>query len=507
MANEIFHCDQGQGFLRRMPRGDKGMYLEVSSTMITGKGIIYLENSRNEYTGDINYDIKTITKVEQTNYQGMDTFVIYIRTSSLYGVEKVQVRLPGMRDASRATVLLRELMEANKDVVNSSTKSMSIPEPIQKAEFQPLPSPASSIPPLEAPGTSKDVAPTPAPAPAPAPAEPAVAPASNATSMEEYQKKLAKLESIYQTGIITEKEYKTTKAEYISSLNGLDAFFSKIKVNLQYSEIGFLSEAEFADFKKETVAECSDLEDVSNDVLRQNLKKLSVLYLTEIISADEYDSVCADIIKSVQYSTTDNEDIIISNIEKWPILKECEIITESQYDQFLKIVAEDTKIKMGDSIPVLEHKLIRLTTLSKTFIFTDDEFAQRKKEFVADMTAFDYTSESKLKGQIERMMSLKRCDWMSAGEYQSKKDEVLKTIESNKDIVVRMQLFGMLTDIAFISENDYADFKLKVINEIFDQYSDVSELQKKAQSLMSLKTAGIITDSEFNEYKKRLLAL
>lgn len=522
MGNEVFHCETPQGLFKK--KIEKGLYLEVSNTMITGKGIIYLENSRNEYTGDINYDIKTITKVEQTSYQGLDTFVIYIRTSSLYGVEKVQVRLPGMRDASRATVLLRELMESNKDTVNSVTKSMSIPEPIQKAEFSqlpgmpptPEPTPAPTLKPYDptaaaAPKTAPAETPvptiTPTPAATPAPAAPAKETVTPVKSVEEYQKKLAKLETIYQTGIITEKEYKTSKAEYISSLNGLDSFFSKVKVNLQYSEIGFLSDAEFSDFKRSTIEECSDLHGISNDILKQNLKKLQVLNLCEILSDEEYEKICMDITKAVQYVTIDPEEIVIEKIEKWPILKECEIITESQYDQFIKIVADDTKIKMGDSIPMLEHKLLRLTTLSKTFIFTPEEFASKKQEFVADMTALDYTSESKLKGQLERIMTLKRCDWITDSEYQAKKKEILNTIDGNKDIVNKMQLYGLLASISYITDAEYGNFKTKVIDGIFQQYSDISELQKKAQSLMSLKEAGIITEAEFADFKKKLLTL
>ena len=75
--------------------------------------------------------------------------------------------------------------------------------------------------------------------------DPTTGAATAPVTTEEYQKKLARLETIYQTGIMTEKEYRQSKAEYISGLRGIDAFFNKVKVNLQYSEIGFLSEAEF----------------------------------------------------------------------------------------------------------------------------------------------------------------------------------------------------------------------------------------------------------------------
>lgn len=516
MAKEVFLCEASQNLFKK--KSEKGLYLEVSDTMITGKGIIYLENRRNEYIGDINYEIKTITRVEQTVYQKMDTFVIYVRASSLYGVEKVQIRLPGMRDASRAADMLRRLMEENKDVVNSVTRSMVIPEPIQRAEFPANPAAAGTpgaatgtIPPVT-PGAATGIIPPVTPI---APSTPASAPVSASAaeepapvlSMEEYQNKLARLESIYQTGIMTEKEYKTSKAEYISAMNGLAPFFSKVKVNLQYSEIGFLSEAEFTEFKTSTVTECSNLKGVPDDIMKQNLKKLLILNLCEILTDEEYKKICMDIVSSVQYSTTDPENVVIEKIEKWPVLKDSDIITEAQYNHYLNLVAEDTKIKMSDSIPILEHKLMRLTTLSKTFIFTADEFEKKKEEFVNDMTAFDYSSEPKLREQLERVITLKRFNWLSETTYQTKKDVMIHTIGKQFDTVKQMQLYGIIADVGFITKAEYDGFKQKVIDEIFQHYSDVSELQKKAKSLMSLKEAGIISEAEFNEFKKKLLTL
>ncbi|MCR4651131.1 MAG: hypothetical protein K5662_05195 [Lachnospiraceae bacterium] len=535
MAKEVFQCAPPSSILRRKGKVEKGMYLEVSNTAIFGVGLIYSENSRNEYTSDINYSINTITKVEQGLYFDVDTLIIYIRTTSLYGVEKLQIRFPGLRDSDRATKLLRKLIEANKDDVVNQTKPMNIPRPISRPEIKdevrkeeteekiarPEPAKAPTPAPAPAPAPASASAPTPvaAPTPSPAPAAPTpVAPTpvaaqedeskstSNSITLEEYQKKLAKLETIYLTGMVSEKEYKTRKAEYISSLNGLDDFFNKVKVNLQYSEIGFLSEKEFADFKKNTVAECSELFNVSNDVLRQNLKKLFLLYLTEILSSEEYDKICDDITESVQYVTTDSEETIINKIEKWPILKECEIISEAQYEQFLKLITEDTKFSPGDSIPVLEHKLVRMMTLSKTFIYIDDEFERHKNDIVSEMTSFDFTNEARLRSQIEKMMLLRKCAWMSESEYAAKKAEVLRSIESNTDMVARMQLLGLLTEIKFIGKSDYDSYKSKLVNEIFSNLGDISELKEKAQSLMNLKEAGIISPQEFDEYKKKLMS-
>ena len=318
---------------------------------------------------------------------------------------------------------------------------------------------------------------------------------------------MEKLEAIYQTGMITEKEYKSSKAEYISVLNGLDAFFNKVKVNLQYNEVGFLSATEFEEFKKGIIEECSNLTSVSNDELRSNLKKLLILYLFEIISQQEYDKICTDITQSVQYSSSDTEEMTVEKISKWPILKDCEIISEAQYEQFIKLVSDDTKIRMNESLPVLEHKLLRLNTLSQTFLFTPDEFASKKQELVAEMTTLDFSSESKLKSQISCILSLRKCGWISDTEFQAKKTEIVNTVEANDDVIARLQLLRSLTNINFLSEEDYKGFEKKVIDDIFQPYSDINELQKKAQNLMKLKEASVISEEDFNAYKKKLLSL
>lgn len=517
MANVVFQCDVNRGFLRKIDGNEKALYLEISDTMITGKGIIYLESSQREYSGDINYEIKSITKVEKSVYEGLDALYIYVRVASLYGAQKLQVRLPGLRELPKALDMLLQATNSG----NSGARPVSSPTPVPvpvtpaAAPVQPAPAPASAPAPSYSQAPAQAAAPAPAPvpvapasAPSPAPvAAPAPAPAASVISVEEYKKKLEKLEAIYQTGMINEKEYKSSKAEYISVLNGLDNFFNKVKVNLQYNEVGFLSPAEFDEFKKTTIEECSDLTSVSNETMRQNLKKLLILYLFEILSEDEYNKICSDITKSVQYVSSDTEEMTIEKISKWPILKDCEIISEAQYEQFIKLVSDDTKIRMNESLPVLEHKLLRLTTLSKTFLFTPEEFAAKKQELVDEMTALDFSSEAKLKSQISCIVTLKKCAWITDAEFETKKNEIIQSVEKNDDIVSRLQMFRMLTNIEFLTEEEYKSFEKKVIDDIFMPYTDISELQKKAQNLMKLKEAAIISEEDFNGYKKKLLSL
>lgn len=520
MADVVFQCDVNRGFLRKIDGNEKSLYLEISDSKITGKGIIYLESSQREYSGDINYEIKEIRKVEKSVYEGLDALIIYVRVASLYGAQKIQVRLPGLRDLPKAMDMLNQYLgtPAAAAPVSAPTPAPApapapaaptpAPTPMPAAPAPAAPSPMPAAPTPAAPVMPAAPFPAPAPAPAPMPAAPAPAPTpASVISVEEYKKKLEKLEAIYQTGMITEKEYKSSKAEYISVLNGLDAFFNKVKVNLQYNEVGFLSAAEFEEFKKSTIEECSDLTSVSNEVMRQNLKKILILYLFEIITQDEYDKLCSTITSSVQYVSSDTEEMTIEKISKWPILKDCEIISEAQYEQFIKLVSDDTKIRMNESLPVLEHKLTRLNTLSHTFLFTPEEFAAKKQELVSEMTALDYSSEAKLRSQIACIVTLKKCAWIDDMEYQTKKNEIVSAVEANDDIVARLQMFRMLTNINFLTEDEYKGFEKAVIDDIFRSYSDISELQKKAQNLMKLKDAAIISEEDFNTYKKRLLSL
>ena len=86
-------------------------------------------------------------------------------------------------------------------------------------------------------------------------------------------------------------------------------------------------------------------------------------------------------------------------------------------------------------------------------------------------------------------------------------NEILRTIDSDSDVVKKMQLYGLLVDVNFITPGDYDAFKQGVLDKIFSSYSDISELQKRAQTLMSLNKAGVITDDEFGDFKKKLLSM
>ncbi len=531
MANEHFQCDLNKAFLKRFEGNEKSLYLDISDSMITGKGIIFLESKRNTYTGDINYEFKSVKKVERTMYEGLEALIIYVRTNTLYGSEKAQIRLPNIREIDRVLLLLNKIISANDPnaktgpstpaptpvAATAPTASVEIkpsePEYVEPAheEAAEVSAPVETVTPV-APAPVETVAPvspvapittSPVSTPAPAPSSDPV----STISKEEFKKKLEKLEAIYQTGMLTEKEYRATKAEYISVLNNLDAFFNKVKVNIQYSEIGFLSEAEFTAFKEATIEESASLDNVSNEVLRTNLKKLLILNLFGVISDDEYEQICSDTIISVQYNSEDSESTVVEKIEKWPILKDCEIISEAQFEQFIKQVTDDTKIKMSDSTPVLEHKLTRLSTLSSTFLFTPEEFEAKKKELVAELTALDFSSDTKLKNQITCLVTLNRCGWLSDAEFMAKKKEILTVVESDEDVIARMQQFRSFAEINFISNDEYKSYEKKIIDDILRTNGDISELQKKAQNLMKLKEAGIISDADFNDYKRRLLSL
>ncbi len=476
-----------------------------------------------EYVGDVNYQINAVTRYERTMYKKMNAFAVSVRSGTLYGMEKFKLIFPVMKDIDKAISMLDEYTIASKGDVRGYVSQT----PVKPIMVTPLPERVAK--PMEEP--NRDIAraqkqvPERQPAasheaqrPVNAPAQPQPAPTvkaqpatetspSKSGSGKNAEEELKKLEAIYQTGMISKEEYKSKKAECVSDIYGLNEFYDKLKVNLQYQEIGFLSKEEFVDFKKETIDSCSDFTNVSNDVYTRNLKKIVLLNLTDIVTDAEYDSIRDKIIKDVQYEADDPEDVVVSKVERWPILKEYEFISKEQCDSFINEVAEDTKIKAADSVSELEHKLKRLTTLSNTFIFTPKEFEQKKKDFIADMSEIDYASDAKFKRQIEHLMTLYRCGWLKEAEYQDKTKEILQTIDKESDAVRKLQMYGLLVDVKFITPDVYDKYKQNMIDKIFSNYSDINELKRRAQTLMELNKAGVINENEFAGFKKKLLSM
>ena len=215
MANGVFHCDVPRGILRKIDGNEKSLYLEISDEMISGKGIIYLESSQREYSGDIsNYEIKSIKKIEKSVYEGLDALIIYVRVASLYGAQKLQVRLPGLKNLNEAMDMLNDLiMAANPAAAPAPTPVAPAPaapaapaaDPAPAAPVVPpatpvAPTPVTPTPVAPTPVAPVPVAPTPvAPTPvvptpvAPTPVAPTpTAPAqASVISVEEYKKQLS----------------------------------------------------------------------------------------------------------------------------------------------------------------------------------------------------------------------------------------------------------------------------------------------------------------------------
>ena len=64
----------------------------------------------------------------------------------------------------------------------------------------------------------------------------------------------------------------------------------------------------------------------------------------------------------------------------------------------------------------------------------------------------------------------------------------------------------MLSRIGFISEKDYMSWRQRCIDEVLSPCADMIEFKGKANNLMELQKAGVITENEFIEFKSKLMS-
>ena len=64
----------------------------------------------------------------------------------------------------------------------------------------------------------------------------------------------------------------------------------------------------------------------------------------------------------------------------------------------------------------------------------------------------------------------------------------------------------LLPKLGLITEADYENWKQRSLAEILAPCTDMSEFKSKANNLMELQNAGVITEKEFMDYKMKLMS-
>ena len=139
-------------------------------------------------------------------------------------------------------------------------------------------------------------------------------------------------------------------------------------------------------------------------------------------------------------------------------------------------------------------------------LISDGELRRKQANVVETFANIPWKNVPEFQAVVERLMALKRCNWLSEMDFHTKKVELLRKVDQVEDYVSKVELYISLPKIGIISESEYEQRKQKFIEEIFGEYSTMDEFQVKAKKLMDLQKTGMLSEDEYNSYKMKLMS-
>ncbi len=359
----------------------------------------------------------------------------------------------------------------------------------------PAPTPGSSI---YTPGAA------PAPAPAPAPAAPAKDPMDAAS----FEDKLKKIEVMHEMGVMSDDDYKSKKLELICKEKGLDKFYEKIQKVLISKSTGLITDDDYNKQVRSIVDPCFDPAVTDLDDFKGNVAMIPVIKISGLITESEFNKLSDNLVDGTAYDDEDNNEKFIMNLKKQAILKDAEILSESDYSNEINRLKLALNPKSTDDRDALKAKLGRWPAMVEAGVITTDDFEAKRTRLIADLDGIDSTNTDTLKSKIKKLMLLKECEWLSASELNNKKVEIVSTIASNPDEITRMSLHKVAVEGGLETEAEYDAAKNQIVADITSPVNGNMDLfKKKIELLTKIHDAGIITDSEFGDFKNKLLDL
>ena len=196
------------------------------------------------------------------------------------------------------------------------------------------------------------------------------------------------------------------------------------------------------------------------------------------------------------------------NLKKQAILKDAEILSESDYSNEINRLKLALNPKSTDDRDALKAKLGRWPAMVEAGVITSEDFEAKRTRLIADLDGIDSTNTDTLKSKIKKLMLLKECEWLSSSELEAKKAEIVTTIASNSDEVTRMSLHKVAVEGGLETEAEYDAAKNQIVADITSPVNgDMDLFKKKIELLTKIHDAGIINDSEFGDFKNKLLDL
>ncbi len=354
-------------------------------------------------------------------------------------------------------------------------------------------------------------APAPAPAPAPASAiatpKPA-APAKDPVDTASFEDKLKKIEVMHEMGVMSDDDYKSKKLELICKEKGLDKFYEKIQKVLISKSTGLITDDDYNKQVRAIVDPCFDPNVSDLDDFKGNVAMIPVIKISGLISDSEFTKLSDSLVDGTAYDDEDNNEKFIMNLKKQAILKDAEILSESDYSNEINRLKLALNPKSTDDRDALKAKLGRWPAMVEAGVITADDFEAKRTRLIADLDGIDSTNTDTLKSKIKKLMLLKECEWLSASELDIKKAEIISTISANQDEVTRMSLHKVAVEGGLETDAEYDAAKNQIVADITSPVNgDMDLFKKKIELLTKIHDAGIINDSEFGDFKNKLLDL
>lgn len=518
---QVFTCKTANNLRSILSRNnDATMFLKVENSKISGKGYICNTDGKNGYSDEFEVGIGKISSIFETEYSGEPALAINTSLDNLYGSKKVQLVFPQLKDMDLAAKLLKKL-RADGGFTDEGTSTAAygtkIPEPTKKAEPAPAPAPAPA---------AKSVAElrgsTAQPAPAPAPVKPAPAPVPEKPELAEIEMPSLEVQpaveeipmstpsAVMDTPLAAEpvvapapeaepapapapakKTGKMTVEEYNERIDKLNVL----------RDCGVLAEKEYYTKKFEIVCEYNDLTDFN-----EKIQKLIVLVDCGLLSEKEFEGNCMDIIKECCNTEVDDPAEYRRNIQKLVCMEAGGILSPEEYSKYKQVMLDDVVFTLADTPEVFIRKLKKLPVLVDCQMITAQEHTDMMNKLYSMIDVAPDQSLAKMVDRLNKWPLLAQEHIISEAELHKKQAPVIeaclqKTLSSPADVNQVGENLVALKDGKWLTEHEFAEKKKELLAKI----DAIPEYVTRVTIYVALPKMGFETEQEYEAQKKKCI--
>ena len=207
-----------------------------------------------------------------------------------------------------------------------------------------------------------------------------------------------------------------------------------------------------------------------------------------------------------EFDLYDDKEVFARKLQRLPILKENEFISEEDYKRRMDDLFAMIEVSQDDPIELLGHKLNKWPVLEQEGVISSNDLRNKQRELIENYLDTSWSNVDELKAVTTKMVAMREGEFLSEMDYFGKRQDVLRQVDEIKDYAERIEAYIALGETKFVSEEEFASFKQRCIDEIFANNGSIAEFKTKANNLLILQKVGLITTEEFDSYKMKLMS-